>query len=131
MHVTLKVIELLTVAAFCAPSVLMAQTPATAAGVVDQVNSAAKRRDFNALRRLMTDEFKWTLGPSSETADEAIAAWRRNRGSLQELVAATAQGCEVLERTLIQCPAGAGMGFRAGFSQVDGTWKMRYFLAGD
>ena len=109
----------------------LAQVPPPAADAIDRVHLAARERNMVALRQSMMPQFKWTFGPGDETADEAIRQWGKDPGALRQLAIVTGGKCELMDPATVQCPAGAGRGFRAGFHLVDGHWKLDSFLAGD
>ena len=113
------------------PLVALAQVPPEACASIARVREAASARDMKALRELMAPHFKWTLGPSSETPQEAIAVWNKAPQALAQLSAASGMKCELLTKELVQCPADAGMGYRAGFALEKGAWMLSHFLEGD
>ena len=127
--------KLTTVGAFLAllipaPAVPAAPVPEDAQATVRAVNSAAARRDFAMLDNLMIREFTWSFGGDRD-ARQALDAWRADTGYLMQLRRATAGKCEYSAPKLIECPAKAGTGHRAGFERTADGWRMTYFVAGD
>lgn len=105
--------------------------PIEAQSVITQVKEAAQVRDFNTLRALMSDDFKWNLGPDGESRALAIEAWRRDQTYLARMVDVLQRGCVPYAAGSIVCPGKGGLDFRAGFRKTDAGWRMAYFLAGD
>jgi hypothetical protein len=105
--------------------------PAEARKVIDQAGVAARTRDFETLRRLMSDHFKWNLGPDGEDVDLAINAWRRDPAYLIQMSDVLRRGCRLHDVAAIECPGKGGIGFRAGFRKTSAGWCMTHFLAGD
>jgi hypothetical protein len=98
--------------------------------VISQIGDASQRKDFNALRSAMVQNFVWSFGGDSD-ADQAIAEWKKNPQYLRDLALASRAKCGAEGSEYIQCPANAGTRFRAGFRLVGGQWKMAYFVGGD
>lgn len=106
--------------------------PVEARRVIAAVHHAAHQRDFGAIERLMAREFVWTFGPEADgSASQAIRAWRVDPVRLAELARVTGLQCSLQESGYVQCPANAGIGYRAGFRRTGQGWRMVYFLAGD
>ena len=110
--------------------------PADAAKVIAAVDQAAAARDGAALRRLMADDFTYSLG-DEPSADTAVAIWQADGTQLAELGKALAAGCaEAPDSGQVVCPAAFLAdphfgGYRAGFARVGGGWKMVFFVAGE
>ena len=104
--------------------------PPDAAAVIQEVEACAATADLKGLRARMTDEFTWSFGGDSD-ADQAIAEWTKDARYLQELARVLRSGCKHAPTDRIECPRRAGLGFRAGFTKTDGTWRMNYFVEGD
>jgi hypothetical protein len=104
--------------------------PKEALIVVKQVHDASARRNFQALSSLMSPEFIWSFGGDS-SAEQALQEWKARPRVLRHLSRVTARRCEVLPGDIVQCPAGAGMGYRAGFKQFPQGWLMVSFVEGD
>ena len=130
----LRVAHFLAVALMLASS-LAWSAPATApmsdeaTALIRQVHAASKRRDLMALKALMDDEFISSFGGDGGI-DEAIADWKKYPVKLGQLSRVTGMRCEVIA-DVVQCPRGAGAGYRAGFKQTKTGWRMVYFVAGD
>ena len=110
-----------------------APLPAELLDLIAQVRFAAQQRDHAALRARMADEFLWSFGGDA-LAGQAIDAWKADPTALRRLAAATRARCaEIASKPepIVQCPAAAGTGDRAGFKRVGGAWKFVYFVAGD
>jgi hypothetical protein len=107
-----------------------AEIPEGARASIAAVHAAAVAKDFNALRAQMdASGFVSSFGGEG-SVDEALDLWRKDPELLAELARATAQAC-ALEENYVECPAGAGTGYRAGFGLTDEGWRMQWFLAGD
>ncbi len=134
-HLAAAVTVLLVAATGIAPPAwsqpVIGALPIEAQSVIAQVKEAAQARDFNALRALMSDDFKWNLGPDGESRALAIEAWRRDQTYLTQLSEVLHQGCRPYEAESVVCPGNGGLDFRAGFRKTDAGWRMTYFLAGD
>lgn len=63
--------------------------------------------------------------------EEALELWKKQPDYLKNLARVTSQNCVYLYGNYIECPREAGTGFRAGFKETNGRWRMEYFLAGD
>lgn len=108
--------------------------PEAAAKVLAEVETAARTRDSVRLRSSMADEFTYSLG-DAPSADTAVVIWQADPAVLTELAGILSQGC-VPKDDQIVCPAAFRddpdyLGYRAGFAQVDGAWKMIFFVKGD
>ena len=110
--------------------------PAGAARAVAEVERAAGARDVATLRRFMADEFTYSTGDEA-SAETAIVVWQADPSILAELAKAVDAGCgHDTGKGLVVCPASlladeGAPGYRAGFRDVGGTWKMVFFIAGD
>lgn len=110
--------------------------PPAAARAIAQVEQAANERDVGRLRPLMADEFTYSFG-DSPSADTAIAMWQADPNLLGELGKALAAGCAQDRKDgQVVCPAAfltdqSFAGYRAGFRNLGGAWKMVFFVAGD
>jgi hypothetical protein len=110
--------------------------PPGAAQVVGQVEEAANTRDIGRLRPLMADEFTYSFG-DSPSAETAIVMWQADPTILAEIGKALAAGCaQDPKDQQVVCPATFltdenFTGYRAGFRNVGGSWKMVFFVAGD
>lgn len=100
--------------------------------LVARVHAAAVARDFAALERLMDPNFISSFGGDGGIA-EALASWREDPKQLETLAQVTqsADECEALSDATLECPANAGIGWRAGFSASPSGWRLIYFVAGD
>ncbi len=113
-----------------------ANLPPAAARAISEVEQAAASRDVGRLRPLMADEFTYSFG-DSPSADTAIAMWQADPAILAELDKALSAGCAQDKKDAqVVCPAaflsdGNFAGYRAGFRDVGGAWKMVFFVAGD
>jgi hypothetical protein len=104
--------------------------PKEALVVVKQVHEASTRQQLQSLAPLMSPEFTWSFGGDA-SAEQALQEWRARPKALQHLSRVTASRCEVISGGIVQCPAGAKLGYRAGFKQFPQGWLMVYFVAGD
>lgn len=104
--------------------------PSEAVEIVSKVHSAAARQDYVTLRSNMATEFTWSFGGDADI-EQALAEWKKDVKYLKGLAKATEAKCGWIDLGIYQCPAKAGLAFRAGFKQVEGRWKMVYFVAGD
>ena len=114
--------------------------PAAAARVIAEVDRAAVARDAGGLRQFMADQFTYSLG-DAPSADTAIAVWQADGTILAALGKVLAAGCAQDPRKYITgprvvCPArylqdSSYAGYRAGFQQVGGAWKMVFFVSGE
>lgn len=104
--------------------------PQELAHMVSQIHSAAVHRKYETLREHMNTEFVWSFGGDGDR-EQALSEWRKDARYLHRLARATRSACELIGGGAYQCPAKPGEGFRAGFRQIDGQWKMVYFVAGD
>jgi hypothetical protein len=93
---------------------------------------AARKQDLVALRRLMIDEFTWSFGGDS-SADQAIAAWKKDPGPLLEMDRVLRLACRTSDDDVdhIECPGKGNRSYRAAFIKTAGGWKMINFVAGD
>ncbi len=112
------------------------QVPPAAARVIAAVEQAAGARDLAALRKLMADQFTYTTG-DEPSADTAILIWQADPTILGELDRVLDAGCAHDQtRREVVCPAAflqdpGQSGYRAGFREVDGGWRMVSFTAGE
>jgi hypothetical protein len=110
--------------------------PPGAARAIAQVEQAASQRDIGKLRPLMADEFTYSFG-DSPSADTAIVMWQADPNILAELGKALGAGCAQDKKDAqVVCPAAFltdqnFAGYRAGFRNLGGAWKMVFFVAGD
>lgn len=110
--------------------------PPAAARAIAQVEQAAGQHDVGRLRPLMADEFTYSFG-DSPSADTAIVMWQADPNIFAELGKALAAGCaHDRKEAQVVCPAAFltdqnFAGYRAGFRNVGGAWKMVFFVAGD
>jgi hypothetical protein len=104
--------------------------PVKAKALISKVHVSASRKDFTALEQLMAKEFTWSFGGDGDSS-QAIAAWREDPQYLKNLTRVTSLRCAYIDKEYIQCPANAGMAFRAGFKRLPEGWRMVYFVAGD
>lgn len=104
--------------------------PRELTSIVSKVHAAAAHRDYVTLRANMDAEFTWSFGGDGDP-EQALAEWQKDSRYLKNLVKVTRDKCGWIDGGVYQCPAKAGLAFRAGFKQVKGTWKMVYFVAGD
>lgn len=112
-------------------SVVKRPIPLDAKSVIGSVQVAAKAKDYRALKALMVPKFKWSFGGDSD-ADQAIKAWKHDQEALRELSRVTWLRCSFITgANTIQCPANAGIYYRAGFTKTAEGWRMSYFVAGD
>lgn len=112
-------------------SVAKRPIPQDAKAIIRSVHVAANAKDYRALKALMVPEFKWSFGGDSD-ADQAIEAWKHDQEALRELSRVTRLRCSfIAEANTIQCPANAGIYYRAGFTKTAEGWRMLYFVAGD
>ena len=113
-----------------------ANLPPGAARAIAEVERAAASRDVARLRPLMADEFTYSFG-DSPSAETAVVMWQADPAILSELGKALAAGCaEDKKDGQVVCPAGFltdanFSGYRAGFRNLNGAWKMVFFVAGD
>lgn len=105
--------------------------PVAARAVIREVHTAAKAKNFAALRRQMVSEFTWSFGGDGD-ADQALEAWKRDPAAIRELYRITGGRCAFrMDEENIQCPPNAGYQYRAGFTKTEHGWRMSYFVAGD
>ena len=113
-----------------------AKLPPGAARAIAEVEQAAASRDVSRLRPLMADEFTYSFG-DSPSAETAVVMWQADATILAELGKVLAAGCaEDKKEAQVVCPAAyltdeSFSGYRAGFRNVNGAWKMVFFVAGD
>ena|SRR5471030_231570 len=103
--------------------------PAEATELIRRVHDAAAKRNFEALKNSMVDEFVWSFGGDGD-ATQALKAWNTDPRYLRQLSRVTASSC-VIRTDLVECPVNAGVGYRAGFKRTNSGWRMIYFVAGD
>jgi len=128
-RIQLFILSLCTLPALAGPVRPSMPIPAAAKAIVQQVHAVSQSHDFGALAKLMDDEFTSSFGGDSGI-NEAIADWKQSPDKLKQLARATGATCEVVA-DIVQCPRGAGVGYRAGFKQTKRGWRMVYFVAGD
>jgi hypothetical protein len=110
--------------------------PPAAAKVVAEAEQAAGSRDVTRLRAIMADEFTYSFG-DAPSADTAVLVWKADATILAELHRTLGAGCAMdAAKGQVVCPAayltdGNFTGYRVGFAQVGGQWKMTFFVAGD
>jgi hypothetical protein len=104
--------------------------PKEALVVVQKVHEASARQQLQVLSSLMSSGFTWSFGGDA-SAEQALQEWKARPKLLQQLSRATADHCEVLSGSIVQCPAGAKLSYRAGFKQLPQGWLMVYFVEGD
>lgn len=97
---------------------------------VSRVHSAAAHSDYTTLRASMSTKFTWSFGGDADR-EQAVAEWKKEPKYLTALAKVTRAKCGWIKRGVLQCPATAGLAYRAGFEQVDGSWKLVYFVSGD
>lgn len=107
-----------------------APPPPRALEAIAKVNRAARDNDYVNLRAAMVDDFRWSFGGDASAA-QALEEWKKRPGSLRRLVKVTQGKCVLHSDGAVECPANAGVSFRAGFTVRDGQWKLAYFIAGD
>jgi hypothetical protein len=107
-----------------------AVVPNDARKIIQQVHIASSNGDFAALRQLMARDFQWSFGGDRD-ADQAIEAWKAEAKYLRNMKRVTAQPCGFRTAEVIECPAKAGIKFRAGFEKTRAGWRMHYFVEGD
>jgi hypothetical protein len=133
-----------------------ANVPPAAAEVIKRVYRAAVARDAATIRAAMADEFVWSHG-GGDSADVAIAMWQADTTLLEQIAALLDAGCRLTKGgsaaaegagnagaaatngagvTEVSCPPAYTeqddyRGYRVGFREVGGTWKMVYFLQDD
>ena len=112
-----------------APALSAEPVPAAARQVIAQVHAAARTSNYPKLRALMIDEFSWSFGGDA-SADQAVAEWQKQRRYMRHLAAATKSRCAYRDK-YVECPANAGISYRAGFTKIGDRWKMAYFVEGD
>lgn len=106
------------------------QLPPDAQAVLKDVASAARAKDWNALRTSMVPEFTWSFG-DDPSADTALAEWKTDPRFLRELVRVLARGCRMKDPEHVECPGRGGMAPRAGFVKNADRWRLEYFVEGD
>ena len=112
------------------------QVPPAAAQVIAAVSQAAGARDVGKLRMFMADQFVYSSG-DEPSADTAIVVWQADPSIFGELTRALDAGCaHDPAKGEVVCPAAflsdAGQaGYRAGFRQAGGSWRMVYFTQGE
>ena len=110
--------------------------PPEAAKVVAEAEQASTMRDVGRLRAVMADEFTFSFG-DAPSADTAVLLWKADATILTELSKTLGAGCALdAAKSQVVCPAafltdGNFTGYRAGFAQIGGRWKMTFFVAGD
>ena len=110
--------------------------PPEAAKVVAEAEQASGARDVGRLRAVMADEFTYSFG-DAPSADTAVLVWKADATILSELNKTLGAGCAMdTTKAQVVCPAafltdGNFTGYRVGFAQVNGHWKMTFFVAGD
>ena len=110
--------------------------PPAAAKVVAEAEQASGARDVARLRAIMADEFTYSFG-DAPSADTAVLVWKADATVLAELNKTLGAGCALdAAKGQVVCPAAFltdenYLGYRVGFAQVGGAWKMTFFVAGD
>jgi len=123
-------VALVAIAAAVSDRAAAAPPPPGALEVIARVNRAAGQMDYVALRADMIQEFRWSFGGDS-SAEQAIAEWKKQPQYMRQLGRVTKARCAYRKDNYVECPANAGISFRAGFKLSDGQWKMVYFIGGD
>jgi hypothetical protein len=100
--------------------------------LIARVHAAAVARDFAALESMMDPNFVSSFGGDGGIAD-ALATWREHPGQLDTLAQVTqsADRCAAYSDETVECPANAGIAWRAGFRTSPAGWRLSYFVAGD
>jgi hypothetical protein len=112
------------------------QVPPAAAKIIASVEQAATTRDVDKLRSFMIDDFTYSTG-DEPSADTAIIVWRADPSILGELAKAVGAGCAHDQaRREVVCPGAylqdaAQAGYRAGFREANGAWRLAYFTHGE
>jgi hypothetical protein len=112
------------------------ELPPAAAKVVAEAEQASGARDVARLRAIMADEFTYSFG-DAPSADTAVLVWKADASILAELNKTLGAGCaHDAAKAQVVCPAAFltddnYLGYRVGFAQVGGAWKMTFFVAGD
>lgn len=98
-----------------------------------QLVSALRRKDGEYVMRLAAKDISWSFGDAPGRAGFAKAYGLPGKSSpfYGKLLGLLGKGSEKLEGGLVQVPAHAAEGLRAGFEQRRGKWVMTYFVAGD
>ncbi|HKE18164.1 MAG TPA: hypothetical protein VKB80_24975 [Kofleriaceae bacterium] len=110
--------------------------PPGAAAVIAAVAQAAAAHDVRKLRTFMADQFTYSSG-DEPSADTAIVVWQADPSILGELTRALDAGCAQAQATgEVVCPAAFASdsgqtGYRAGFRQAKGSWRMVSFTQGE
>lgn len=134
-ELTLVLGALILVASSAVPAADTAvAVPADAMAIIDRVRVAAQNRDFATLQATMVKEFVWSSG-GVDDSQQAIDAWRKEPTKyLSALAQVLGSPCAIdtgkRHGAHISCPGRSGTSFRAGFVNVDGGWKMAYFVEG-
>jgi hypothetical protein len=105
------------------------KVPQKALYVIAQMRAAAERDDYSTLKKHMTPRFSESV-VESEPADTVLKRWKTER-TLKTLAKLLAKPCTLSSEDYVECPKGAGVGLRAGFTLHDGVWKLEYLVAGD
>ncbi len=130
VHASSGMLHLLAFMSITTSAHAVKEVPAEAAIVISQVNKAAAARNVTALEQLMVPEFTWSFGADA-SAKQALAAWTRRPAAFRKLHEVTAKRCMLRADQGVECPRGAGAGYRAGFIHTAVGWRMDYFVAGD
>lgn len=104
--------------------------PSQAQAVIQQVHRAAKAKNYSAIEKLMVQEFVWSFGGDGD-AKQAIQAWKADSNAVRELLRVTGSQCAALRDGSVECPAKAGISYRARFKETPEGWRMVSFVAGD
>jgi hypothetical protein len=104
-----------------------------ASAFVGSIYGAARKKDVDALRKLMIEDFTWSNG-GEPSADTAVSMWRADPLNLAALVRTLEAGCSERETELIVCPARGGGtpgSYRVEIRNVDGAWRFTMFMRED
>lgn len=126
----LKTVAFTAAGVFVSAASARGAIPGELVATVTKVHSAAERGDYTMLRASMIKAFTWSFGGDGDI-EQALSEWKRDSKYLKALTKATRGNCGWIERGVLQCPVDAGLAYRAGFKQVEGSWKMVYFVEGD
>jgi len=111
------------------PVVTASEVPADARAVIQAVHDATAKKDYDALSRHMAKDFQWSVAGEGDVR-EAMRAWKSNPKYLRNLLRVTSRPCGIRGEEIVECPAKAGKGFRAGFEKTPQGWRMTYFVEG-
>ena len=115
----------------------LGQLPPLALEAVVAALTAAKERKYDALRKVMRDDFTWSLG-AEPNADQAVMMWQADSSVLTSLIDVLEAGCALDDsKAKALCPLEYRgqpdyLGYRAVFQQdAEGNWAMSFFVRGD